>query len=295
MAVSESGSSSSYDAGLPWVFKGSALYQLHLVKAETARAFIPKEFRLVEAFGYNLGGLFLAHYDDSPAGVFDELVVIAGIVWNLPTSCAWAARVLVNSHEACKHGRKYVGLPSHVATFSKQRVEIMPEKPKSKYNHLLTMMGVENNIHRRKEGMEIQVTEINDSCSTAFCNINLKTAEPGSKLTRQWRGPPIRMSLPSFRFDHQTSIWGLIVILCLFFDFLSFFYGANFYLHFCAKRLTDLIVEIIAATLSTILSFLSTHVTLSAEFDRYHLLKYPNLLLPAMINRHRVRWVLLKS
>ncbi|XP_020529023.1 protein NEOXANTHIN-DEFICIENT 1 isoform X3 [Amborella trichopoda] len=199
MAVSESGSSSSYDAGLPWVFKGSALYQLHLVKAETARAFIPKEFRLVEAFGYNLGGLFLAHYDDSPAGVFDELVVIAGIVWNLPTSCAWAARVLVNSHEACKHGRKYVGLPSHVATFSKQRVEIMPEKPKSKYNHLLTMMGVENNIHRRKEGMEIQVTEINDSCSTAFCNINLKTAEPGSKLTRQWRGPPIRMSLPSFR------------------------------------------------------------------------------------------------
>ncbi|KAL9151851.1 hypothetical protein ABFS82_11G078700 [Erythranthe guttata] len=25
----------------PWVFKGSALYQLHLVKAETARAFIP--------------------------------------------------------------------------------------------------------------------------------------------------------------------------------------------------------------------------------------------------------------
>lgn len=30
----------------------SALYHLHLVKAETARAFIPIEFRLVEAFGY---------------------------------------------------------------------------------------------------------------------------------------------------------------------------------------------------------------------------------------------------
>lgn len=35
--------------GLNLIF--SALYQLHLVKAETARAFIPKEFRLVEAFG----------------------------------------------------------------------------------------------------------------------------------------------------------------------------------------------------------------------------------------------------
>lgn len=84
-------------------FGFSALYQIHLVKAETARAFIPKEFRLVEAFGYikasprgslisiiiffklfnhccsygifryTLGGFFLASYDDSPAGVFDEV------------------------------------------------------------------------------------------------------------------------------------------------------------------------------------------------------------------------------
>lgn len=90
----------------PWIFKGRALYQLHLVKAQTARAFIPKEFKLVEAFGYTLGGFFLASYEDSPAGVFDELVVIAGIVWNPPTSCAWAARVLVNSDQACDHGRK---------------------------------------------------------------------------------------------------------------------------------------------------------------------------------------------
>ncbi|EYU28457.1 hypothetical protein MIMGU_mgv11b014559mg [Erythranthe guttata] len=59
----------------PWVFKGSALYQLHLVKAETARAFIPKEFKLVEAFGYTLGGFFLANYEDRPAGKFDEVVI----------------------------------------------------------------------------------------------------------------------------------------------------------------------------------------------------------------------------
>lgn len=80
----------------------SALYQLNLVKAEIARAFIPKEFRLVEAFGYilncfptkdvlcqsltlliqialsgicryTLGGFFLANYGDSPAGTFDEV------------------------------------------------------------------------------------------------------------------------------------------------------------------------------------------------------------------------------
>jgi hypothetical protein len=56
------------------LYKNSALYQLHLVKAATARAFVPKDLRLVEAFGYTLGGMFLARYHDSPAGQFDEVV-----------------------------------------------------------------------------------------------------------------------------------------------------------------------------------------------------------------------------
>ncbi|KAJ0721057.1 putative protein NEOXANTHIN-DEFICIENT 1 [Helianthus annuus] len=55
---------------------------------------------------YTLGGFFLANYSESPFGPFDELVAIAGIVWNPPTSHAWAARVYVNSDNACTHGRK---------------------------------------------------------------------------------------------------------------------------------------------------------------------------------------------
>ncbi|KAF1866663.1 hypothetical protein Lal_00018047, partial [Lupinus albus] len=88
MEVVEEKPSSGYGKP-PWVFRGSALYQLHLVKAEKVQACIPKEFKLVKAFGYTLGGFFLASYEDSPAGVFDELVVIAGLVWNRPTSCAY--------------------------------------------------------------------------------------------------------------------------------------------------------------------------------------------------------------
>ncbi|KAH0459874.1 hypothetical protein IEQ34_010537 [Dendrobium chrysotoxum] len=104
----------------------SALYQLHLVKAEIAHVFIPKEFKIVEAFGYTLGGFFLARYDDSPVAKFDEvmhvdllyeLVVIAGTVWNPPTSCAWAARVIVNNEEACMHGRKVLPFRHFVDTF----------------------------------------------------------------------------------------------------------------------------------------------------------------------------------
>ncbi|KHN19733.1 hypothetical protein glysoja_024834 [Glycine soja] len=52
MEAVEAKSSSGY--GKPsWVFRGRqvAWYQLHLVKAEKARAYIPEEFKLVEAFG----------------------------------------------------------------------------------------------------------------------------------------------------------------------------------------------------------------------------------------------------
>ncbi|GIL51414.1 hypothetical protein Vafri_7407 [Volvox africanus] len=99
----------------PWVFKGKALYQLQLVKSDEARKYIPDKFKLVEAFGYTLGGFYLARYEDSPAGAFDELVAMAGLVWNPPTSCAWAARVYVNNREARDHGVHHVGLPSRLA------------------------------------------------------------------------------------------------------------------------------------------------------------------------------------
>ncbi|GIM12105.1 hypothetical protein Vretimale_15538, partial [Volvox reticuliferus] len=101
----------------PWVFKGKALYQLQLVKSDEARKYIPDKFKLVEAFGYTLGGFYLARYEDSPAGAFDELVAMAGLVWNPPTSCAWAARVYVNNREARDHGVNHVGLPSRLAAF----------------------------------------------------------------------------------------------------------------------------------------------------------------------------------
>lgn len=174
----------------------SALYQLHLVKAATARAFVPKELRLVEAFGYTLGGMFLARYDDSPAGKFDELVVIAGIVWNPPTSCAWAARVLVNSVEACRHGRKEVGLPSHVATFSQNEAAALRNKPLVKPNSFLSMLQMGSTISKQEKRREIEISETKGLSTRHLCNISLPLT--GSHKHNKWMGPAIRMSLPSF-------------------------------------------------------------------------------------------------
>ncbi|CAN6323594.1 unnamed protein product [Urochloa humidicola] len=191
-----------YKHGPPWVFKGSALYQLHLVKASTARAFVPRELRLVEAFGYTLGGMFLARYHDSPAGAFDELVVIAGIVWDPPTSCAWAARVLVNSVEACRHGRKEVGLPSHVATFSKTtEASALGSKPLVKSNGFLSALGIGGSTLPKQESRrEIEISETKGSSTKHLCNISMPlTVTTGShNKHHKWMGPAIRMSLPSF-------------------------------------------------------------------------------------------------
>lgn len=101
----------------PWTFTGRALYQLQLVRSEEARKYIPEDFKLVECLGWTLGGVYLARYDDSPVGQFDECVVMAGLVWNPPTSCAWAARVFVSNKEARDHGLRHVGLPSRLAAF----------------------------------------------------------------------------------------------------------------------------------------------------------------------------------
>ncbi|KAM3408850.1 hypothetical protein ACQJBY_001726 [Aegilops geniculata] len=210
-----------YRHGPPWVFKGSALYQLHLVKAATARAFVPKDLRLVEAFGYTLGGMFLARYHDSPAGQFDEvivvifipsllprfpvrfltsfasqLVVIAGIVWNPPTSCAWAARVLVNSAEACRHGRKEVGLPSHVAAFSQTEASVLRNKP----NNFLNILGMGSGFSKQENYRRVEIKEASGSSSRHLCNISLplNEASRGSHKHNKWMGPEIKMSLPSF-------------------------------------------------------------------------------------------------
>ncbi|XLU33886.1 hypothetical protein S245_069952, partial [Arachis hypogaea] len=52
------------------------------VECEKARRYIPREFKLAEAFGgcnnyyliqKHFGCFFLASYEDSPAGVFDEV------------------------------------------------------------------------------------------------------------------------------------------------------------------------------------------------------------------------------
>lgn len=104
-------------AGPPWRFRGRAVMQLHAVRAREARGLVPPGLRLVEVAGWTLGAAYLARYTESPAGAFDELVVLCGLLWNPPGSAMWASRVAVSSDAARRHGVHTFGLPSVSADF----------------------------------------------------------------------------------------------------------------------------------------------------------------------------------
>lgn len=152
--------------------------------------------KLLDVCRYTLGGLYLAKYDSSPAGVFDELVVLAGIVWNPPTSCAWATRVLVNSKEACDHGIEEVGLPSRTAEFS---LKMSTDERKPWWN-ILSKIGA-----LRKGGESasrinhvVDIVESDGSLRRPLCNIELLNNAVIGAQGKGWPGPPMKMSLPSF-------------------------------------------------------------------------------------------------
>ncbi|EYU28453.1 hypothetical protein ABFS82_11G078600 [Erythranthe guttata] len=188
----------------PWIFKGSAVYQIHSVRVDSVRPFIPKEFKVVQNFGYTMGGFFLANYEESPFGAFDELVIIAAIVKPDRSSRAWAAKVLVNSDEARDHGRKVFGLPSQVANFItynsgtrcmlKQKSKVI--SPQSKAEGLFNINGL-GFSKLPKNYKDTQIREIKEQGATNSWNLNIKTKAPNLELNRFNINPRIKLSLTS--------------------------------------------------------------------------------------------------
>eukprot|EP00238_Polyblepharides_amylifera_P005577 CAMPEP_0196584008 /NCGR_PEP_ID=MMETSP1081-20130531/45441_1 /TAXON_ID=36882 /ORGANISM="Pyramimonas amylifera, Strain CCMP720" /LENGTH=270 /DNA_ID=CAMNT_0041905075 /DNA_START=1 /DNA_END=813 /DNA_ORIENTATION=+ len=178
----------------PWKFGGRAIYQLQLVKSKEARKYVPEQLKLVECFGYTLGGLYLARYDKSPVGPFDEMVVLAGLVWNAPTSCAWASHVFVNNKEARDHGLKEVGLPSAFVKFSNHPLaNMVAGAPKrARAGNWWAESNKEN--MGRLSGNKVKIDIFGDRRNNASLMLDL----PGSPPPGQWRGPTINMTLPSF-------------------------------------------------------------------------------------------------
>ncbi|KAJ7294349.1 hypothetical protein O6H91_18G036200 [Diphasiastrum complanatum] len=191
----KSSHTSSYADGPPWFFTGRAFYQLHLVKAEIAKRFIPSELKLVQAFG-------CTHWE-----VFTLLIMIAVRQARLKS---WAARVLVNSLDACVHGKKEVGLPSTYAEFLQAgNFPLGSTNSELSVAHKVKPVHVDHDANGLKTGMDDNLT-IRRNCAlkivervgtkrTPLCSISLpKQSLSGSGGSQRWSGPAISMSLPSF-------------------------------------------------------------------------------------------------
>ncbi|XP_071926889.1 uncharacterized protein [Coffea arabica] len=118
------------------------------------------------------------------------------MVSSVPLKHRWAARVLVNSDEACIHGQKDIGLPSQVAKFSKT-VRAIAKTSETKTSGFLNMVGMFS-LDGPKNSMDVQVSEMKGMEEMNICNINFSA--PASELESSgWMGPLVKLSLPSFR------------------------------------------------------------------------------------------------
>ena len=166
-----------------------ALYQLNLVRVEDAYQFVPRDLPIVNFFGYTIGGLYLARYDHSPAGKMDEMVVLAGLVWDPPVSCAWASHVFVNKQSARDHGVVSCGLPSRIASFGSQ-IKGSGKALKKKLPWWTHKAG-----ERFKPGLEDIGVHIHSEEDTRahVCSLSLPTV-PASNAP----AVPLQIALPSF-------------------------------------------------------------------------------------------------
>ena len=136
------------------------------------------------------------------------MVALGGLVWNPPTSCAWAARVFVSNKDARNHGVKTCGLPSHFASFDEARAgsaagEAEPthgwwkntRRPRGKFFGLFgggSHKAKRSSKNRKDTRTGDEALTLRDEVGGEVCALALPPAAP--KLA----GPRIKMFLPSF-------------------------------------------------------------------------------------------------
>jgi hypothetical protein len=139
--------------------------------------------------------VYLARYSDSPVGAFDELVVLAGLVWNPPTSCAWAQRVYVSNKAARNHGLLSVGLPSRMATFSQSDATVGNIKESLKGGHRSSWWNVDFASHNDRSPSHPIIVRNTERGERGLKHSVAELILPAHQ--KGW-GPRVSMQLPNF-------------------------------------------------------------------------------------------------
>lgn len=102
----------------PWMLKGYAFGTLHLIEIAKVSPFIPIELAIVQTVpGKTLGGIYLSQYTDGSALLYNELIVVAGLVRREQQIGAWISHIYVDNSDSVAGGREVWGLPKEMAEF----------------------------------------------------------------------------------------------------------------------------------------------------------------------------------
>jgi len=102
----------------PWTIQGNGFFSIHLLDIERVQSYIPREFKVVSIFpGKTIGGLYVASYNASSSLIYNELIVVAGLVFHSNKIGAWISHIYVDNPNSVAGGREIWGLPKELAQF----------------------------------------------------------------------------------------------------------------------------------------------------------------------------------
>jgi hypothetical protein len=108
----------------PWTLKGRALQTLHPIDTRRVRSLVPSDLAIVEIFpGKTVGGVYCAQYGAGSSLLYNELIVVCGLVRHRMQFGAWISHIYVDHPDSVAGGREIWGLPKELAEFTWEKAD----------------------------------------------------------------------------------------------------------------------------------------------------------------------------
>ncbi len=101
-----------------WELKGKGFCTACLFRVSKVQSWVPPQYEIKSVLpGYTLGGYYGIHYDSSPVGPYDELIVFPSFVTYGDKSGFHISHIFVNNEKTLKGGFELLGVPRHLKRF----------------------------------------------------------------------------------------------------------------------------------------------------------------------------------
>jgi hypothetical protein len=102
----------------PWTLTGRGFSTACLFRLSRVQSYVPSHFHIQQVLpGYTLGGYYGLHYDASPIGPYDELIIFPALVSFGGKTGFYVSHSYVNREQALQGGMQYWGKPRELRRF----------------------------------------------------------------------------------------------------------------------------------------------------------------------------------